>query len=110
MGSQVSVSIENLVMENVEVKAICSYDFPPKIWKRYVDDVCTALKERPDTTFTDHLNPIGKSINITVELESNNKLAFLDTQIQYHQDGNFTTRVHRKKTQKITCHLTHITP
>ena len=107
MGSQVSVSIENLVMENVEVRAISSYDFHPKIWKRYVDDACTALKERPDTTFTDHLNPIGES---TVELESNNKLAFLDTQIHYHQDGNFTTRVHRKKTQKNTCHLTHITP
>ena len=45
MGSQVSVSIEKLVMENVEVRAISSYDFPPKIWKRYVDDVCTALKK-----------------------------------------------------------------
>ena len=104
MGSQVSVSIENLVIENAEVRAISSCDFHP-----YVDDVCTALNERPDTTFTDHLNPIGESMNFTVELESNNKLAFLDTQIQYHQDGNFT-RVHRKKTQKITCHLTHITP
>ena len=100
MGSQVSVSIVNLVMENVEVRAISSYDFHPKFWKSYVDDVCTALKERPDTTLTDHLNSIGESINITVELESNNKLAFLDTQIHHHQDGNFTTRVHREKHRK----------
>ena len=45
MGTQVSVSIMNLVMENVEVRAISSYDFHPKFWKRYVDDVCTALKK-----------------------------------------------------------------
>ena len=54
----VSVSIVNLVMENIEVRAISSHDIPPKFWKRNVDDVCMALKERPNTTLTDHLNSI----------------------------------------------------
>ena len=33
MGSLVSVSTANLVMENIEVRAISSYDFAPKFWK-----------------------------------------------------------------------------
>ena len=54
----VSVIITNLVMENIEVRAISSYDIPPKFCKRNVDDVCMALKERPNTTLTDYLNSI----------------------------------------------------
>ena len=94
-------------MEKVEVRTISSYDFPPKFWKRYVDDVCMALKERPDTTFTDHLNPIEESINITVELESNNKLAFLYKHMETSQQLNSNS--HHPIANKIPVNRTLMT-
>ena len=39
MGSPVSVTVVNLVMEDVEERALASYPF----WKRFVDDTCTAI-------------------------------------------------------------------
>ncbi len=45
MGSPVSVTIANLVMEEVEQKALTTYNSThPIFWKRYVDDSCTAMK------------------------------------------------------------------
>lgn len=60
-------------MEDVEKRANSSYNFPPKFWKRYVDDVCMALKKDQIQLFIHHLKSLEESINFTVELESNNK-------------------------------------
>ena len=43
MGSPVSVTIANLVMEDVEERAMTTTDIPLHFWKRYVNDTCTAL-------------------------------------------------------------------
>ena len=43
MGSPVSVTVANLVMEEVEQRALLSFPRPPSIWKRYVDDVFAVL-------------------------------------------------------------------
>ena len=37
MGSPVSTVIANLIMEDVEKRALSTFHSPPKIWKRYVD-------------------------------------------------------------------------
>ena len=44
MGSPVSVSIANLVMEDVEERALASYDIQLPFWKRYVHDVFTVVR------------------------------------------------------------------
>lgn len=43
MGSPVSVTIANLVMEDAEERALATEDIQPQFWKHYVDDTCTAL-------------------------------------------------------------------
>ena len=39
-GSPVSVTFANLVMEDVEERALATTGIVPKFWKRYVDDTC----------------------------------------------------------------------
>ena len=47
MGSPVSAVIANLVMEDVEQRAfLASSPANPSVWKRYVDDVASAVNER----------------------------------------------------------------
>lgn len=50
MGSPVSVTVANLVMEEL---ALASFNPPPQFWKRYVDDTCTALPRDSVSSFHD---------------------------------------------------------
>ena len=45
MGSLISVTIANLVMETVETKALQTFQNPPITWKRYVDDTFLVIKK-----------------------------------------------------------------
>ena len=98
MGSPVSVTVANLVMEDVEERALSTYEVPPPFWKRYVDDTLTALPREHVQDFHAHLNTIEASIQFTVEEETDNTLPFLDTRITHHSDGSLTTTVFRKNT------------
>ena len=43
MGSPVSAVIANMVMEDVEQKALATSPVKPFFWKRHVDDVISAV-------------------------------------------------------------------
>ena len=96
MGSPVSVTIANLVMENVEQRVLATYEAQPPFWKRYVDDTLTALPQFQQ--FHQRLNSIEPTIQFTIEEESEGTLPFLDTRIPHNSDGTHSTTVFRKKT------------
>ena len=99
MGSPVSVTVANLVMEDVEERALNTYPNPPKFWKRYVDDVCVAMKRDETNDFLNHLNSIELTIQFTVETEDDdNTLPFLDTRLHHMEGGTIQTSVYRKPT------------
>lgn len=98
MGSPVSVTVANLVMEDVEQRALTSSDYQPPFWKRYVDDTITALPQDQIQGFHDHLNSIEPTIQFTIETEVDGTLPFLDTRVTRHTDGSLSTTVFRKKT------------
>ena len=54
MGSPISVTIANLVMENIETKALQTFQNPPIMWKRYVDDIFVVIKKNNLETFHEH--------------------------------------------------------
>ena len=98
MGSPVSVTVADLVMEDVEQQALSTFPTLPRFWKRYVDDTCTALHPDQHPAFHHHLNSIEAFIQFTLEPDENGKLAFLHTVITHHPDGSLSTTVHRKAT------------
>ena len=54
MCSPISVTIVNLVMEHIEIKAINSFFSPPKLWSRFVDDTFVIIKSDIVKKFFDH--------------------------------------------------------
>ena len=98
MGSPVSVTVANLVMEEIEEKALSTFDIKLPFWKRYVDDTCTVVPADRKDDLLLHLNRIEESINFTAEEESDGCLAFLDVLIKHKENGTISTSVHRKST------------
>ena len=78
IGSPVSVSVANIVMEDVEERALASYQIQLPFWKRYVDDICTAVPKHRVQHLLQPLNGIEGRIQFTVEPESDGRLPFLD--------------------------------
>ena len=97
-GVPVSVTVADLVMEDVEERALMSFPSRPPFWKRYVDDICTALRLDQLDAFHKHLNTIESSIEFTHEVEEEGRLPFLDTEITHLRDGTLSTTVYRKRT------------
>ena len=97
MGSPVSPVVANLCMEEIEESAINSSSVPPKIWKRYVDDNFCIIKKDNVPAFHDTLNSIDANISFTIEIQSDNKISFLDTLVT-RRNGAIVVDVYRKPT------------
>ena len=98
MGSPVSVVVANLVMEDIERRALATFHTPPRFWRRYVDDTCAALPQDLVDPFHECLNSIDPHIQFTVERESRGQLPFLDVLLTREEDGTISTEVYRKPT------------
>ena len=98
MGSPVSVVVANMVMEDIEQKAIRSFRNPLRICKRYVDDTFVITDQKEVGYFLHHINNLEESIKFTMEMEDNGKIAFLDALIHRDEGGVLTSTVHRKET------------
>ena len=66
MGSLVSVMVADLIMEDVEQRAVSTYPDPPPFWNRYVDDTCMAHPPDQVQAFHTHLNSVEPSIQFTL--------------------------------------------
>ena len=82
MGWPVSGVIANLVVEDIEHRALKTAPVRPLFWKRFVDDVISAVSENEAVVLLQHLNSIEPSIQFTVERETDGNLPFLDTCVQ----------------------------
>ncbi|XP_068237071.1 uncharacterized protein [Palaemon carinicauda] len=82
MGSKLSPILSNLCMEFMEKSILehCDPHIKPLVWVRYVDDIFILFKgdDARLQQLVDRANSIVPSIKFTIELEEDNKLAFLD--------------------------------
>jgi len=78
MGSPLSPILADIVMQDLEEKAmnILSIDFP--FYYRYVDDILLLTPDDKVDTILDIFNSIHNRLQFTVELEKNRSINFLD--------------------------------
>ena len=81
MGSPVSAVIANMVMEDVEQRALATSPVKPFFWKRYVDDVISAVSGNEAERLLSHLNSVEPSIQFTLEREKDRHFPFLDLNV-----------------------------
>jgi len=78
MGSPLSPIIADIVLQDLEDKALANLKFTPSFYVRYVDDVALCV---PSASVSETLNIFNSShprIQFTLEVGENDKLNFLD--------------------------------
>ena len=97
MGSPVSVVVAEIVMQNIEERALATCRQTIPLWLRYVDDTFTAVHKDEIDDFHKHLNEQHADIQFTREIEEDGKLPFLDCLVS-HDNNELRTTVYRKLT------------
>ena len=99
MGSPVSPIVANIIMQDLETKAV----HIQRVHAKGLISLCGSYafviteKEHEDYFF-EHINLINPSIQFTKEMESNSQLPFLDVLVLRDSSGNLNTSVYRKST------------
>ena len=88
----------NLVIEDIEQRALSTFTSLPRFWKPYIDDPCTVLPTKDVADFHDNLNFIDPHIKFTVETEADHSLPFLDILHTRESDGTISTSACVQKT------------
>jgi len=107
MGSNLGPTMAGFAMHMVESQ----YNTRPLFYKRYVDDIFAIFDSPEDAeNFHQYINTLHTNIKFTKEDQLNDKLIFLDVEIE--KNGNrFNTRWHMKKTNTGTyLHKTAYSP
>ena len=97
MGSPVSVVVAEIVMQNIEERALATYKRTLPLWLRYVDDTFTAVHKDEIDDFHEHLNGQNADIQFTKEIEENGKIPFLDCLVT-RDKNELRTTIYRKPT------------
>lgn len=95
MGSPVSVTVANLVVEDVEERALVSFPYPLPFWKRYVDDSCMRSPPVWSTSCNVTSTVWSLSIQFTYEVEEDGRLLYLDV-LLHHANGSLMTSIYCK--------------
>ena len=99
MGSAISPIVANLYMEDFENKAINTAGHPPRIWKRYVDDIFVVIDATKKQGFPEHINSVDPHIHFTTEVaRADGSIPSLDTIVMTQPDDFLLTSVYRKPT------------
>ena len=98
MGSPVSVVVAEIVIQNIEERALATYKRTLTLWLRYVDDTFTAVDKDEIDDFHEHLNGQNADIQFTKEIEENGKIPFLDYLVT-RDNNELRTTIYRKPTR-----------
>lgn len=99
MGSPISSTIAQLVMEYLEESVIEGSNLEFLFFKRYVDDCLMAVPENQTIKVLDLFNSFNEKLQFTIEIEDNNNINFLDmTLTRNHKTHKIVTQWYTKPT------------
>ena len=100
MGNPLGPTLANAFLCHHEKNLLkdCPPHFQPILYRRYVDDTFLLFRDLSHIQLVlDYLNSKHPNISFTSEIESNNRLNFLDISV-CKVDNKFTTSVYTKET------------
>ena len=97
MGSPLSPIIADLVMQDLECKALNSLNLELPFYYRYVDDIILAAPTENIPDILNVFNGYHKRLQFTSEIELNRSLGFLDLLLRV-EDNKIIIDWHHKKT------------
>lgn len=89
MGSPISSTIANLVMEQLETEVLNKLRIKPFFYKRYVDDCLLCLHENEINNTLTAFNNFHPRLQFTYEKEQNKNINFLNLSISYKRKVQF---------------------
>ena len=97
MGSPPGPVLANIFMVELERNIIPTLSSDILLWKRYVDDTICFIKLTSINKVLQTLNSYHTNIKFTIEIESENKISFLDV-LLIRSNSLISTKVYRKNT------------
>ena len=97
MGSPLGPVLANIFMVELERNIIPTLSSDILLWKRYVDDTICFIKLTSINKVLQTLNSYHTNIKFTIEIESENKISFLDV-LLIRSNSLISTKVYRKNT------------
>lgn len=98
MGSPISSTIAQLVMEHLEETVLRQLTTPRLFFKRYVDDCLTAIPENAIAEVLNKFNSFHQKLQFTSEAEQNGRINFLDLTLIRNQNNKIDTSWYTKPT------------
>ena len=102
MGSPLGPTFANFYMGHLENTILNDLADKPTIYARYVDDIFIQVDDHTQIFQLQHLFQQNSVLKFTYELNINNRLPFLDVNIE-SANNNFRTTVYRKPTNIGAC-------
>lgn len=97
MENSISGFLSDIVMEDLEENVIPKLSFTLPYYKRYVDDIKTAIPNDMDAVILESSNKYHTRLQFTIEVEADNKLNFLDMTVKRLENGDLTIVWYQKK-------------
>ncbi|KAJ8939043.1 hypothetical protein NQ318_007674 [Aromia moschata] len=103
MGNSLSSFIANLFMSKFETKVKDKFEYFPRVWFRYVDDIFAVFNTKAISldNFVAKLNNRFPTIKFTYEVEHNEQLPFLDVLVIRNSENKLEFDVYRKETATL---------
>ncbi|XP_062717056.1 uncharacterized protein LOC134292178 [Aedes albopictus] len=96
MGSPLSPIAADIVLDAVIAQAMRSLPFEITIFRKYVDDIFMAIPRNTEQQVLQAFNNVEPRIQFTIEVEKDQKLAFLDVTVIRNPDQTLTTEWYAK--------------
>lgn len=81
MGSPLSPIVADIVLQDIETKALNILRFKPTFYLRYVDDILFAVPNSETNYVLEVFNSLQNKLQFTLDVGINNTLNFLDTKL-----------------------------